>query len=187
MTRLTRRSAIRFSRWAINQPPQRTGLRFAEPRPRSFKSSYLPPSLADTLMLASWFAKATVQRSYPPHFPASRRARTVGLSLGDSLLPTGKASRQSCTRASAKQVVHPALSLPVRASSRLSNMKPNAPVEIRGELKPIHRAAGRPVCKLLPHAARSWKGEPLSVVTHPYSDPRRSLCDQGVPTSTLRW
>jgi hypothetical protein len=50
------------------------------------------------------------------------------------------------------------------------DMKPDAPVEIRGELKPIRsRLSGLDVCELLPHAARVM--DRVTVVrslTHPY-------------------
>ncbi|HTU89484.1 MAG TPA: DUF1501 domain-containing protein, partial [Gemmataceae bacterium] len=50
------------------------------------------------------------------------------------------------------------------------DMKPNAPVEIRGELKPIRsRLPGLDVCELLPNAARVM--DRVTVVrslTHPY-------------------
>jgi hypothetical protein len=49
-------------------------------------------------------------------------------------------------------------------------MKPNAPVEIRGEFKPIRSSLpGLDVCELLPHAARVMdKVTVLRSLTHPY-------------------
>src|SRR5207248_4184458 len=52
----------------------------------------------------------------------------------------------------------------------LCDMKPNAPVEIRGELKPIRSSLpGLDVCELLPHMARVMdRATVVRSMTHPY-------------------
>src|SRR6266481_7175625 len=65
----------------------------------------------------------------------------------------------------------------------LCDMKPNAPVEIRGELKPIRSALpGLDVCELLPHMAKVM--DRVTVVrsmTHPYPIHGVAYALTGVP------
>jgi hypothetical protein len=64
------------------------------------------------------------------------------------------------------------------------DMKPDAPAEIRGELKPIPSSlAGLPVCELLPHVARVMeKVTVIRSVTHPYPIHGVAYATSGVPT-----
>jgi hypothetical protein len=62
-------------------------------------------------------------------------------------------------------------------------MKPNAPVEIRGEFKPIRsRLPGLDVCELLPNAARIMdRATVVRSVTHPYPIHGVAYATTGVP------
>jgi hypothetical protein len=65
----------------------------------------------------------------------------------------------------------------------MADMKPNAPVEIRGELKPIRSALpGCDVCELLPHASRVMdKVTVLRSITHKYPIHGVAYATTGVP------
>lgn len=63
------------------------------------------------------------------------------------------------------------------------DMKPNAPVEIRGELKPIRSSLpGLEVCELMPHSARIMdKVTVVRSLTHPYPIHGVAYATTGVP------
>jgi hypothetical protein len=65
----------------------------------------------------------------------------------------------------------------------LADMKPDAPLEIRGELKPIRSSlAGCDVCELMPHAARVMdKVTVIRSVTHKYPIHGVAYATTGVP------
>lgn len=64
------------------------------------------------------------------------------------------------------------------------NIKPNAPVEVRGEFKPIPSSIpGSPVCELLPHTARIMDRVCLvRSVTHPHPIHGVAFATTGTPT-----
>src|SRR5258708_27966555 len=105
-----------------------------------------------------------------------------GLSLRDYLRADAPAKPQAASFGKAKNCI--LLYLYGSPSQlELADMKPDAPVEIRGELKPIRSTLlGCDVCELMPHAARVMdRVTVIRSVTHKYPIHGVAYATTGIP------